>query len=116
LRSRAVPLAREKTQIHVSGKGAATRRAIKSRRSQIIAAVLATITVIVLVLPHLMIILVSFAVDGAWTTQVMPPEYTLDNYRRLFSEAELWRPMVNSLSMAVIATARISLSALLLRI
>ena len=88
-----------------SGKGSATRRVIKSRRVQVLAAVLATITVIVLVLPHLMIILVSFAVDGAWTTQVMPPEYTLDNYRRLFSEAELWRPMVNSLSMAVIATA-----------
>lgn len=87
-----------------SGKGAATRRVVKSRRVQILAVVLATITVIVLVLPHLMIILVSFAVDGAWTTQVMPPAYTLDNYRRLFSEAELWRPMVNSLSMAVIAT------------
>ncbi|MEP6507531.1 MAG: iron ABC transporter permease, partial [Gemmatimonadales bacterium] len=88
-----------------SGKGSTTRRVIKSRRVQVVAALLATITVIVLVLPHLMIILVSFAVDGAWTTQVMPPEYTLDNYRRLFSEAELWRPIVNSLSMAVIATA-----------
>ncbi|HZK78549.1 MAG TPA: iron ABC transporter permease [Gemmatimonadaceae bacterium] len=88
-----------------SGKGAATRHVIKSRRVQIVAAVLATITVIVLVLPHLMIVLVSFAVDGAWTTQVMPPAYTLDNYRRLFSEAELWRPIMNSLSMAVIATA-----------
>jgi iron(III) transport system permease protein len=88
-----------------SGKGAATRRVIKSRRAQIAAAILATITVIILVLPHLMIILVSFAVDGAWTTQVMPPAYTLDNYRRLFSEAELWRPIVNSVSMAVMATA-----------
>lgn len=88
-----------------SGKGSATRRVIKSRRAQILAAVLATITVIVLVLPHLMVVLVSFAVDGAWTTQVMPPAYTLDNYRRLFSEAELWRPIMNSLSMAVIATA-----------
>lgn len=88
-----------------SGKGSATRRVIRSRRAQIGAAVLATITVIILVLPHLMIVLVSFAVDGAWTTQVLPPAFTLDNYRRLFSEAELWRPIVNSLSMAAIATA-----------
>lgn len=88
-----------------SGKGSATRRLIRSRRAQIGAAVLATITVIILVLPHLMIVLVSFAVDGAWTTQVLPPAFTLDNYRRLFSEAELWRPIVNSLSMAAIATA-----------
>jgi len=63
------------------------------------------IIVIVLVLPHLMVILVSFAQDGAWTTQVLPPEYTLDNYRRLFSEASLWKPIVNSVSMALIATA-----------
>jgi len=52
-----------------------------------------------------MVVLVSFARDGAWTTQVIPPEYTLDNYRRLFSEAQLWKPIVNSVSMALIATA-----------
>jgi iron(III) transport system permease protein len=36
---------------------------------------------------------------------VIPPEYTLENYRRLFSESQLWRPIVNSISMSVIATA-----------
>src|SRR5438034_1274474 len=49
-------------------------------------------------------LLVSFARDGVWTTQVLPPEYTLENYRRLFSESELWRPITNSVSMALIAT------------
>jgi iron(III) transport system permease protein len=88
-----------------SGKGAATRRAITSTRVRVAAAVLATITVVILVLPHLMVVLVSFAVDGQWTTQVMPPAYTLDNYRRLFTEAELWKPIFNSVSMALIATA-----------
>ena len=62
-------------------------------------------TVLILVLPHLMVVLVSFARDGTWTTQVIPPEYTLDNYRRLFSESQLWRPIANSVSMALIATA-----------
>jgi len=52
-----------------------------------------------------MVILVSFARDGAWTTQVLPPEYTLDNYRRLASESALWRPITNSVSMSMIATA-----------
>ncbi|MBA2708009.1 MAG: iron ABC transporter permease, partial [Gemmatimonadaceae bacterium] len=87
-----------------SGKGSATRRVLKSRRTQLFAAVLSIATVIVLVLPHLMIILVSFAVDGAWTTQVLPPEYTFENYRRLVAESQLWKPIVNSVSMAVIAT------------
>ena len=88
-----------------AGKGSATRRVIQSRRAKIVALTLAVITVFVLVLPHLMVVLVSFARDGTWTTQVIPPEYTLENYRRLFSESQLWRPIANSVSMALIATA-----------
>ena len=88
-----------------SGKGTATRRAIKSRRAQWIAASLAGATVVILILPHLMVVLVSFAVDGTWTTQVLPPEYTLDNYRRLITESQLWKPIMNSISMSLIATA-----------
>jgi iron(III) transport system permease protein len=87
-----------------SGKGSATRRVIQSKKAQTLAAALAVLTVVVLILPHLMVILVSFAVDGRWTTQVLPPAYTLDNYRRLFSESQLWKPIMNSIWMAVIAT------------
>ena len=88
-----------------SGKGSATSRIVRSRKSQIAAAALSAVVVIILVMPHLMVVLVSFAVDGRWTTQVLPPVYTLDNYRRLFSEAELWKPITNSVSMALLATA-----------
>jgi iron(III) transport system permease protein len=88
-----------------SGKGSATRRIVRSRKSQIAAAALSAVVVIILVMPHLMVVLVSFAVDGRWTTQVLPPVYTLENYRRLFSEAELWKPITNSVSMALLATA-----------
>jgi iron(III) transport system permease protein len=88
-----------------SGKGSATRKLIGSRRAQIAASVLSIITVVVLVLPHLMVVLVSFAVDGAWTTQVLPPAYTLGNYRRLFTEAQLWKPIMNSIWMSLLATA-----------
>ncbi len=87
-----------------SGKGATTRRVIGSKRTQAIVAVLSILLVVVLVLPHLMVVLVSFAVDGRWTTQVLPPAYTLDNYRRLFSEAQLWKPIMNSVWMSIIAT------------
>ncbi|MDO8501543.1 MAG: iron ABC transporter permease [Gemmatimonadaceae bacterium] len=88
-----------------SGKGSATRRAITSRKAQIAVVILSVATVVILVLPHLMVVLVSFAVDGAWTTQVLPPAYTLDNYRHLVTEAQLWKPIINSVSMALIATA-----------
>jgi iron(III) transport system permease protein len=94
-----------KRRYTLASKGGRTRRAIGSRKIQILMTIASAVLVIALVLPHLMVILVSFARDGAWTTQVLPPEYTLENYRRLFSEAELWRPITNSVSMALIATA-----------
>jgi iron(III) transport system permease protein len=94
-----------KRKYTLASKGGRTRRTIHSRRIQILTTVASAVIVVALVLPHLMVILVSFARDGAWTTQVLPPEYTFENYRRLFSEAELWKPITNSVSMALIATA-----------
>jgi iron(III) transport system permease protein len=94
-----------KRKYTLASKGGRSRRVIRSRRIQILTSIAAAAIVVALVLPHLMVVLVSFARDGAWTTQVLPPEYTLENYRRLFSESELWRPITNSVSMALIATA-----------
>jgi iron(III) transport system permease protein len=88
-----------------TGRGARSRRAVKSRGAQIGFMLVGFVAVVFLILPHLMVILVSFARDGAWTTQVLPPEYTLENYRRLAGDTQLWRPIRNSVSMASIATA-----------
>lgn len=94
-----------KRKYTLASKGGRVRKQIRSRKIQMLTAVGATVVVIALVLPHLMVVLVSFARDGSWTTQVLPPEYTMENYRRLFSERELWRPITNSVSMALVATA-----------
>jgi len=89
----------------MSGKGRLTRVVVSSRTARLVGPVLAGALVIVLILPHLMVILVSFARDGVWTTQVLPPEYSLDNFRRLASDSRLWVPIRNSVSMAALATA-----------
>src|SRR5213079_3489696 len=60
---------------------------------------------VVLLLPHLTLILVSLVPYGAWTTEILPPVLNLENYRRLFSEAERLRPMWNSFWMAGVSTA-----------
>ena len=60
---------------------------------------------VLLLLPHLTLVLVSLVPYGAWTTEILPPVLSLENYRRLFSEAERLRPLVNSLWMAVVSTA-----------
>jgi iron(III) transport system permease protein len=89
----------------MAGKGRATRAPLRSPTARALLPGLAALLVILLVLPHLMVVLVSFARDGAWTTQLLPPEYTLDNYRKLATERELWRPITNSVAMSLAATA-----------
>jgi iron(III) transport system permease protein len=59
---------------------------------------------VVMLLPHLTLLLVSLVPAGTWTTQVVPPEYSVSNYQNLFSEPERLRPMVNSLWMAAAST------------
>ena len=88
----------------MAGKGRVTRSTLRSPTARALLPAFAAAVVILLVLPHAMVVLVSFARDGAWTTQLLPPEYTLDNYRKLAMERELWRPITNSVWMSVLAT------------
>jgi iron(III) transport system permease protein len=92
-------------QYAMAGKGRASRRVVRSRAARTLAPVAAAIIVLVLILPHAMVVLVSFARDGAWTTQVLPPEYTVDNFRQLGTDTRLWRPIANSVTMSLVATA-----------
>jgi iron(III) transport system permease protein len=92
-------------QYAMAGKGRATRRLVRSRVARTLAPVFASVVVLLLILPHAMVVLVSFARDGAWTTQVLPPEYTLDNFRQLGTDTRLWRPIANSVTMSLVATA-----------
>ncbi|MDQ3995978.1 MAG: iron ABC transporter permease [Gemmatimonadota bacterium] len=92
-------------QYAMAGKGRASRRVVRSRAARTLAPVAAAVIVLLLILPHAMVVLVSFARDGAWTTQVLPPEYTVDNFRQLGTDTRLWRPIANSVTMSLVATA-----------
>ncbi len=78
---------------------------IKGRASRYLMGAVGTLIVLVLLLPHLTVILMSFVRDGSWTWQILPPEYTYRNYVRLFSNPRVLTPIVNSLKMASLATA-----------
>jgi iron(III) transport system permease protein len=58
-----------------------------------------------LLLPHLTLLLVSFVPLGTWTTEPLPPAYTLGNYLALVTDPVRSRPLVNSLWLASAATA-----------
>jgi iron(III) transport system permease protein len=88
------------------GKGTATpRRALPSRRVRLAVALGGWVGVFLLLLPHLTLLLVSFVPDGAWTTTILPTRYSLENYRSLVGEPDLWVPVANSVRMATLATA-----------
>ncbi len=62
------------------------------------------VAVVFLLLPHLTLLLISFAKDGTWTMEILPPQYTFENYARLLSDPLFLEPVINSLHMATVAT------------
>lgn len=87
------------------GKGAAPARIpVRSRWARIGVPIAAGLGVLFLLLPHLTLLLVSLVPEGTWTTQTLPPVYTLQNYGHLFLEARTFQPIANSLAMATIGT------------
>ena len=59
---------------------------------------------LVLLLPHLTLLLVSFVPAGTWTTEPVPPAYTWRNYLTLIQDPVRARPLLNSLWLASSAT------------
>ena len=59
---------------------------------------------IVLLLPHLTLLIVSFVPVGTWTTEALPPAWTFGNYATLVRDPVRLRPLLNSLWLATAAT------------
>jgi iron(III) transport system permease protein len=59
---------------------------------------------LVLLLPHLTLLLVSFVPVGTWTTEPIPPAYTWRNYLTLVQDPVRLQPLLNSLWLAIAAT------------
>lgn len=88
------------------GKGVAARRVpITSALAKAAATIVGAAAVLFLLLPHVMVILMSFVRDGTWTTEWLPPSYTAANYVRLFRDPAFFEPIRNSLWMSGVATA-----------
>ena len=86
-------------------KGATRRREpIANGRLRALATSLAIMFSVVLVLPVATLVLVSFAQEGAWTTETLPATYTTANYLRLFTEPQSSEVFLNSMLMSAIAS------------
>ncbi|MFL5495235.1 MAG: ABC transporter permease [Gemmatimonadales bacterium] len=82
-----------------------TRVPVRRPAVRIALAVVAWGLAAVLLLPHLTLLLVSFVPLGTWTTEPLPPAYTLRNYLALVTDPVRSRPLLNSLWLASAATA-----------
>jgi iron(III) transport system permease protein len=72
--------------------------------ARIVVALLGWALAVLLLLPHLTLLLVSFVPAGTWTTEPLPPSYTWRNYLTLVVDPVRTRPLLNSLWLATAAT------------
>ncbi|WP_432899502.1 ABC transporter permease [Micromonospora matsumotoense] len=86
-------------------KGVAShRREITNPLGKWLALTASVLATLVLLAPVATIALVAFSRDGSWTTEVIPSEYTMQNFVTIFSDPGAYRPILNSLRMSVLAT------------
>ncbi|MGO0062453.1 ABC transporter permease [Brevibacillus fluminis] len=83
------------------------RTEIKSQAGKYISMLLSFIATLILMLPILVLVLISFSVDGTWTVQILPPQYTASHYIDLFTDSKTWKPIANSLKLSLIAVVGI---------
>jgi iron(III) transport system permease protein len=85
-------------------KGAPRRREVINKgTTRVLATSAAILLSLLLVLPVLTLVLVSFAQEGSWTTQTIPAAYNLSNYVRLFNEPQASEVFINSFLMSGVA-------------
>lgn len=83
---------------------APARRELQRPLSRLGAAALGWGVALLLLLPHLTLLLISFVPPGTWTVEAYPPVLDSSNYMALASTPERLRPVANSLWMAAAAT------------
>lgn len=89
-----------------AGKGVARRRGrALGPTAQALAGLGVGAALVLVLLPIATVVLLSFVAEGSWTTQALPDTFTLANYTALFSEANVFAPVLSSLWMATAATA-----------
>jgi iron(III) transport system permease protein len=92
-------LSQRRGYVTVTGATRAARQ-LTGRGLRIVALAYCAIVLAVALIPHLMILMTSFA--ERWGRGALPTSYSLGNYRRVFASA--WGPMQNSLFLATVAT------------
>lgn len=94
---------------HPEGRGskgvAMPPRNVTKMWQKIVLASCSSVMIVLLVLPQLTLALIAFVKNGTWTWQILPEQFTLENFVSLFTASEVAKPWLNSLWMSAVATA-----------
>jgi iron(III) transport system permease protein len=96
-------LQRHQQETAGGSKGAARRQTIHRGSLRALATAGGSLAIIIILLPPLTLLLMSFAKDGSWTMEILPPAYTLENYYKVFANPAFAEPIRNSLMMSGLA-------------
>lgn len=95
-----------KRSYSLSSKGVSTQvTEVRSPIGKIACIALGVIIEIVLILPLLVVVIISFVPEGTWTWQIYPTTFNFENYAKLFTNPRVFQPIYNSLKMAGLSTA-----------
>lgn len=65
---------------------------------------IASVFVLMIFLPILTIVVLSFVKPGTWMIEIYPREFSLDNYVNIFTKSRNLAPFANSVKMALVAS------------
>ncbi|MCY9555978.1 ABC transporter permease subunit, partial [Paenibacillus apiarius] len=74
----------------------AVRREIINPIGRWLAPLASVLATLVLLAPVGAIALVAFSEDRSWTTEVLPPTYTFENFVTIFTDPKAFQPILNS--------------------
>ncbi|MGV9763813.1 ABC transporter permease [Micromonospora tulbaghiae] len=81
----------------------AVRREITNPVGRWLAPLASVLATLVLLAPVGAIALVAFSEDRSWTTEVLPPTYTFENFVTIFTDPKAFQPILNSVQMSLLA-------------
>ncbi|SFB10719.1 iron(III) transport system permease protein [Lentibacillus halodurans] len=88
----------------MASKGIGTHRSeVNNPILKSVMVTLGILAMIILLLPHATLLILSLVPEGAWTWQTYPQAFSLENFRLLFDDPNIWDPVRNSLIMTCIA-------------
>ena len=95
----------QREAVRSTGKGISSAMTpVRKGWPRALSVVAALAIIAILLLPIATILLISFAQEGSWTTQLLPARYTFANYLALFEDPDVLEPIVNSVRMSSLAT------------